>query len=234
MQEYFYLYGYSLFRYDIFEICKNASFIKYHSGLFLHIFKLCLATIEVCVFCAAASVAALFNLWGLERSVNSSKSAKKIKCKEMLIVFEDIGAKIKAVTKVFCWVSIIVSVIAAFVMFYMAGESYSTEGFYNGMGWVFLIVLPLGSWLTSLFVYGFGELIERTTEIAESTKEQTKTSQNKMDGLYKVGLVTQEEYAEWIVKETLISLEAQYRNNEITQEEYNVKRTEIINRLKNQ
>ena len=55
-----------------------------------------------------------------------------------------------------------------------------------------------------------------------------------MDGLYKVGLVTQEEYAEWIVKETLISLEAQYRNNEITQEEYNVKRTEIINRLKNQ
>lgn len=152
----------------------------------------------------------------------------------MLIVFEDIGAKIKAVTKVFCWVSIIVSVIAAFVMFYMAGESYSTEGFYNGMGWVFLIVLPLGSWLTSLFVYGFGELIERTTEIAESTKEQTKTSQNKMDGLYKVGLVTQEEYAEWIVKETLISLEAQYRNNEITQEEYNVKRTEIINRLKNQ
>lgn len=36
------------------------------------------------------------------------------------------------------------------------------------------------------------------------------------------------------VKEILISLEAQYRNNEITQEEYNVKRTEIINRLKNQ
>lgn len=131
-------------------------------------------------------------------------------------MFEDIGAKIKAVTKVFCWVSIIVSVIAAFVMFYMAGESYSTEGFYNGMGWVFLIVFPLGSWLTSLFVYGFGELIEKTTEIAENTRngdlikstteiaentqEQTKdeTSQNKMDELYKMGLVTKEEYAEWI------------------------------------
>ena len=84
-------------------------------------------------------------------------------------MFEDIGAKIKAVTKVFCWFSIIVSVISAFVMFYMAGESYRTECCYNGMGWVFLIVLPLGSWLTSLFVYGFGELIEKTTEIAENT-----------------------------------------------------------------
>ena len=50
MQEYFYLYGYSLVHYNFFEICKNASFIKYHSGLFLHIFKVCLATIEVCVF----------------------------------------------------------------------------------------------------------------------------------------------------------------------------------------
>lgn len=85
-------------------------------------------------------------------------------------MFEDIGAKIKIVSKVFCWVSIIVSVIAAFVMFSKAGESYSTEDFYIGMGCVFLIVFPLSSWLTSLFVYGFGELIEKTAEIAENTR----------------------------------------------------------------
>ncbi len=131
-------------------------------------------------------------------------------------MFEDIGAKIKIVSKVFCWIFIILSVIAAFVMFSKAGESYRTEDFYIGMGWVFLIVFPLSSWLTSLFVYGFGELIEKTTEIAkntrngdlikstteiaENTQEQTKdeTSQNKMDELYKMGLVTKEEYAEWI------------------------------------
>lgn len=131
-------------------------------------------------------------------------------------MFEDIGAKIKTVSKVFCWVSIIVSVIAAFVMFYMAGESYYTAGLYTGIGFALLIVFPLSSWLTSLFVYGFGELIEKTTEIAENTRngdlikstteiaentqEQTKdeTSQNKMDELYKMGLVTKEEYAEWI------------------------------------
>lgn len=140
-------------------------------------------------------------------------------------MFEDIGAKIKIVSKVLCWVGIIAAVIAAFVMFSLDEEV-------GGLLFLlFLIAGPLLSWINSLFVYGFGELIEKTTEIAESTKEQTKTSQNKMDGLYKVGLVTQEEYAEWIVKETLISLEAQYRNNEITPKAYKEKRTEIINRL---
>ena len=106
----------------------------------------------------------------------------------MLIVFEDIGAKIKAVTKVFCWVSIIVSVIAAFVMFYMAGESYSTEGFYNGMGWVFLIVLPLGSWLTSLFVYGFGGLKE-PPKLQKALKNKQKLLKIKWMGYTRWGLL---------------------------------------------
>ena len=53
---------YSLFRYNIFELDKNANFIKYYSGLFLPVFKLCLATIGVCVFYASASVGAFFIL----------------------------------------------------------------------------------------------------------------------------------------------------------------------------
>ena len=122
---------------------------------------------------------------------------KKIKCKEMLIVFEDIGAKIKAVTKVFCWVSIIVSVIAAFVMFYMAGESYYTAGLYTGIGFALLIVFPLGSWLTSLFVYGFGELIEKTTEIAENTRNSDMKIEKKQSenvGLSADGQTENKEY----------------------------------------
>ncbi len=84
-------------------------------------------------------------------------------------MFENVGAKIKTVSKVFCWVGITVSLIVALIMCYMASKSYSDAGFYIGMGWMFFIVFPLLSWISSLTVYGFGELIERTAAIAEYT-----------------------------------------------------------------
>ena len=40
----------------------------------------------------------------------------------------------------------------------------------SGVGLVVIIVGCLGSWIGSFFTYGFGELIEKTTEIAENTK----------------------------------------------------------------
>lgn len=88
----------------------------------------------------------------------------------MFIVFEDIGAKIKIVSKVLCWVGIIAAVIAAFVMFSLDEEA----------GLLFLIAGPLLSWINSLFVYGFGELIEKTNEIAENTRNSDlKIEKNK-------------------------------------------------------
>ena len=75
-------------------------------------------------------------------------------------MFDDIGGKIKTVAKVVCWVGIIMSVITGIVLISTA----------NTVGILTIIVGSLGSWIGSFTLYGFGELIEKTTEIAENTR----------------------------------------------------------------
>ena len=53
-------FGYAL----IIEFDKNANSIYESVGYALLHIKVCLATIGVCVFCALASVGALFCFWG--------------------------------------------------------------------------------------------------------------------------------------------------------------------------
>ena len=93
-------------------------------------------------------------------------------------MFDNIGGKIKTLAKVICVLGIIASVILAIVMFVAAEEGpYSTEGTYTTLGVIFLIGGPLMSRIGSFFTYGFGELIEKTTEIANNTKP-IKSNQN--------------------------------------------------------
>ena len=81
-------------------------------------------------------------------------------------MFKNIGGKIKGLAKVICYVGIAISVIAGI---FMIGFGSSSD---NGdtmivMGCVVMIVGSLVSWIDSFFAYGFGELIENTTVIAE-------------------------------------------------------------------
>ena len=85
-------------------------------------------------------------------------------------MFDNIGGKIKTLAKVICWIGIIGSVILAIIMFASAEDSYNEET--NIMlGFVFLIGGTLLSWIGSFFAYGFGELIEKATEIEKNTRE---------------------------------------------------------------
>lgn len=94
-------------------------------------------------------------------------------------MFENIGGKIKTLAKVLCWVGIIVSIILAIIMFISAGDaSYSEEGLYRGLGFGFLLVAPLLSWISSFLLYGFGELIETNCEIARNTRYNNGQSYN--------------------------------------------------------
>lgn len=73
-------------------------------------------------------------------------------------MFDDIGDKLKTVAKVFCWIGIVFSVIMAIVLF-------ASNDRYNPTilpGFICLIIGPLASWLGSLTLYGFGELIDLT------------------------------------------------------------------------
>ena len=65
-------------------------------------------------------------------------------------MFNNIGSKIKSVASVLCWIGIIGSVISAFAM----------PNFFWGL--VVVIAGSLTSWISSVILYGFGQLIENS------------------------------------------------------------------------
>ena len=77
-------------------------------------------------------------------------------------MFKNIGGKIKGLAKVICYVGIAISVVAGLGMICTGYNDAMV-----GMGFAVMIVGSLVSWIGSFFAYGFGELIENTTVIAE-------------------------------------------------------------------
>lgn len=81
-------------------------------------------------------------------------------------MFDNIGSKIKGLAKVLCWVGIIASIICGIMMFVAAAEaSWQYESTYITLGIVIIVVGPLGSWVGSFVLYGFGELINHANSI---------------------------------------------------------------------
>ena len=115
-------------------------------------------------------------------------------------MFDNIGGKIKVLAKIICFGGIILSPIIGIIMLASGGDIS------GGVGLMVIIGGCLGSWIGSFFVYGFGELIEKTTEIAENTRKPTSlnaSTDNKLELLKKwkeQGLITEEEYIEELGK----------------------------------
>lgn len=84
-------------------------------------------------------------------------------------MFDNIGGKIKGLAKVLCLVGIAVSAIGAIALW--CANSYYQPTIVPGF--IVLIVGSVGSWLSSLFTYGFGELIDRVTSIDEKQASQS-------------------------------------------------------------
>lgn len=76
-------------------------------------------------------------------------------------MFKNIGGKIKGLAKVNCIVGIAISVVVGIGMIDSGNDAMIAVGV------LVMIVGLLVSWIGSFFVYGFGELIENTTVIAE-------------------------------------------------------------------
>ena len=80
-------------------------------------------------------------------------------------MFKNIGKKIKGLAAFVCWVGIILSAIAGILMIVSAIQE--NEGFMGILPGVAVIVGGfLASWIGSFAAYGFGELIDKTAEIA--------------------------------------------------------------------
>ena len=87
-------------------------------------------------------------------------------------MWDDIGGKIKGLAKFIAWLGIIVSIIGGIILFIIGGNQSYGGGIYIGIGFATMIFGSLVSWIMAWFMYGFGELIEKTTEIEKNIRKE--------------------------------------------------------------
>lgn len=115
-------------------------------------------------------------------------------------MFDNIGRKIKDVAQIVTWIGIVASIIGGIII---------TSTLKSPIGILVMIVGPLISWLSSLTLYGLGQLIENTDIIAGKmhpcaqddgscvqTRDDTAIAAKTatINDLRKKGLITEEEY----------------------------------------
>lgn len=81
-------------------------------------------------------------------------------------MFNNVGKTIKGLASVLTWLGIIVSFVVFLILISI------DEGFI-GQAVIVLIVGALVSWLSSLTLYGFGELVDNSKAIAEAITKET-------------------------------------------------------------
>ncbi len=136
-------------------------------------------------------------------------------------MFDRIGSKIKGLASIITVLGIIASVIISIPLFSLTDKT--NNGVWLLLGLVIMIGGSLLSWVGSLCLYGFGELIERTCIIEERLSlhpqmkpnphkasmklDQSKQTEKRMiinasredlNELFLQGLITNEEYEEAI------------------------------------
>ena len=117
-------------------------------------------------------------------------------------MFDNIGSKIKSYAKANFWIETIASVLLGIILLAIASETYSDlEEIYTIIGIVFLLGGPATAYITSIFLYGFGQLVENSDVLAtkknKGTVSSVSTTDDKINTLKKwkeQGLITEEEY----------------------------------------
>jgi len=77
-------------------------------------------------------------------------------------MYENIAAKIKLLAKIVLGLGALIGLVFAILLF----ADVIVDEDLAFLGIIPLIFGPVFGWLSSLLVYGFGELIEKTTDIA--------------------------------------------------------------------
>lgn len=114
-------------------------------------------------------------------------------------MFDEIGKKIKTLAKVVCALGICVTCLIGIILIAVGGNMRYGGG--EGMETTGIIILLLGwvvPWIASFFLYGFGELIDKTCEIAETLKpkEQQENNNEVLEKLRIQRLISEAEYLE--------------------------------------
>ena len=140
-------------------------------------------------------------------------------------MFENPGEKIRKSSKALFYLALISSAVVLIIGFVMLskGDDYHYDGlhflgkYYESSsdlkvtGWLYILyslLLVFASYLSSLLIYGFGEIVEKKqTDSAKEIEPESKPADNKselnkdeemymLDNLLSYGLITNEEYEE--------------------------------------
>ena len=89
-------------------------------------------------------------------------------------MFKNIGSKIKAVAKIFCFTGMLIS------LYYGLTVIIKEEII---LGVLVLIVGSLGSWLGTIALYGFGQLVENSKRIIDILEEERDKGVTHVDNI---------------------------------------------------
>ena len=90
-------------------------------------------------------------------------------------MFNNIGSKLKTVAQVFAWLGIGASALIGIIV--MAAY----EAIFLGL--IIIAFGCLGSWLSSLAMYGFGHLIENTDKLVSQQKQPAPQKKTQLDDI---------------------------------------------------
>lgn len=118
-------------------------------------------------------------------------------------MYDNIGGKIKGLAKATFIVEAIAAVITGIALMDSDDDMFPVV-------LLVMVVGPIVAWVSSWLLYGFGELIDKTCDIARNTygRERKSEAQSKVDyeriskieKLRSQGLITEEEYQQAISK----------------------------------
>ncbi len=111
-------------------------------------------------------------------------------------MFNEIGKKIKGLASVIAWLGIIASAIMGF-----------TSMRFSALAGILIIAIgALASWISSFMLYGYGELIDQTSQMNEKFSS-LRVPQNEFEAKWRLlrelmeqGIITEEEYKEALTK----------------------------------
>lgn len=106
-------------------------------------------------------------------------------------MFENSGKKIKGISVAVFWVTVISSIILAFVFGWQ--EEYHSSSYYSSGRTVtvfeplyfftFGVGVPVASYVSTLFLVAFGELVQNAQRIRELNEEIAKVKEDKTDSV---------------------------------------------------
>ena len=89
-------------------------------------------------------------------------------------MFDNVGGTIKFLAKVIFWVGLVLSISSWFVLL-IRGVADEKAGTIL-LSFAVLIGGSLSTWVNSIFIYGFGSLVENSQIVADSIPEETEST----------------------------------------------------------